>query len=129
MRIDNWESALAKYIADSQGLSFVWGRNDCTLWAAKWVDIATGSTFYNEWSELYNNEAEAQALIEANGKSSIKEMIDERLPPKAIPRISRGDVVMFNGAVGICDGLKSVFMQQSGLEYLHTLKCEYGWGV
>jgi hypothetical protein len=129
MRIDNWESALAKYIADSQGLSFVWGENDCTLWAAKWVDIATGSTFYSEWAGLYNNEAEAQAIIAGSGKSSITEMIDERLPAKPIPRIGRGDIVMFNGAVGICEGIKSVFMQQSGLEYVSTLQCEYGWGV
>lgn len=39
MRKQGWETALAEYIAKQQDTPFVWGQNDCILFASRAADI------------------------------------------------------------------------------------------
>lgn len=58
------EEHLRAYLQDACEQPAVWGESDCTSWAAKWVEVATGKTVRRpHWS----SRREAQALIAKAG--------------------------------------------------------------
>ena len=42
MRKQNWQHLLGEHVARHQSTSFDWRANNCTTFAASWVNIATG---------------------------------------------------------------------------------------
>ena len=41
-RVDNWGTLLNQYLIDRSLMPFSWGLNDCVMFAADWVELATG---------------------------------------------------------------------------------------
>lgn len=130
MRIDKWEDALADYLAVSQSLTFEWGVNDCSLWAARWVDLVTGSNHALDWQGLYGDEESANALMLERGFVNCEAIADANLSIKHVKKAGRGDLMLHeSGALGICDGRRSYFLAPTGLSAVLTITCKKAWTV
>lgn len=58
---------LDRFLADERGSPFVWGTDDCCLFIGRWVVLATGSRFMDDWTGTYHDEAGARQRLEAVG--------------------------------------------------------------
>ncbi len=79
------------------GVPVVWGESDCTAWAARWVEFATGKKLdLPKW----NSRRDAQRLIAEAG--SLEALWDEHLAKVGIYQTSEarwGDVGIMNTTV------------------------------
>lgn len=131
MRIEGWENVLQEYIEQARSLSFVWGENDCCLWASKFVDSITGTTYADDWLGFYDDEEGANALMALRGFNYPHDIVNSHLPKIQVSAAKRGDLVMNkDGCIGICDGRKSFFLAVGrGLVADETLSCRRAWKV
>ncbi len=130
MRKEGWEKILHDHLATTK--PFVWGENDCALWCADWVLKATGEDFSVDWRGKYFSEETLQTLMMEAGFTTAEEIADSTafsiIP---ITFSQRGDVVLHptQGCLGICNGMFSHFLTESGLTRVSTLKCKKAWRV
>lgn len=130
MRNQRWESTLASYLEQSSKIAFQWGVNDCALWVARYYDQLTGSTLSDEWAGLYDTEEGADQLLQERGYKSVTDIVDVFLPSKSLKFAQRGDIVAFNGALGICDGRRSyILTKERGMFPILTSNCQRIWTV
>ncbi len=129
MRIDNWESALNKYIDKMSRVPFEWGKTDCCAMAGNWVDIALNSNVNNY---KCSNAKEAAKIIAENG--GVSGIADKHLERIDIKQAKRGDIIQSyedkkRAALGICMGEFSVFKSKNSILRIKTLDCIAAWGV
>lgn len=62
-RLPDWRPRLDAWIAAAQGQVFVYGVQDCALFAAGAVEAMTGIDLAAEWRGRYASEAEGRALV------------------------------------------------------------------
>jgi hypothetical protein len=119
-RIEKWDFALRKFLHERKSLPFVWGQNDCALFAADAVLALTGFDPAAQWRG-YQSEEEAKALIRAVG--SMEALFTQGMgkPPHQNWRMAaRGDVALINlkgtlsGAVVDTTGRFLMAVQLSG---------------
>jgi len=131
MKNEGWEKLFYQYIEDSRALSFSWGEHDCALWAAGFVDLATGSSLTEQWAGFYDTEEGADALLHERGFADLEALADSLGTPVPIKKAQRGDIVLHaSGALGICGGRRSHFLTvDNGLVAVMTLTCIKAWSI
>ncbi|MCU1324987.1 MAG: hypothetical protein JWN34_357 [Bryobacterales bacterium] len=130
MRIEGWEGRLAAHISGARGIEFAWGQHDCVMWCARWIEICRGDNFYRDRLGQYHDEASALAFMHANGFTDYAAIASAHLTEVPVPLAQRGDIVQReNGALGICNGLKSHFIAPQGVLTENTLACIRAWKV
>lgn len=103
-------------------MPFEWGKNDCCLFAADWVERCTGIDPAAELRGKYSSALSAGRLLEEmGGVRGIIRAIGEPIGMKRIDGThdQRGDLVVAdtgNGeSIGICIGSHAAFVGSSGL--------------
>jgi hypothetical protein len=121
MRHENWPSRLSDFIGAASGRPFSWGSSDCCLFAADWVQEATGIDPAAEYRGRYRTEAGAARLLNRLG-GSVEAAVDKALGmPLTSPLLAqRGDIALVDGALGIVIGGEVALMSEAGL-VLHPL--------
>jgi hypothetical protein len=111
MRHEDWGKRLRETVEQWRAEPFVWGQNDCCMFAARCVDAITGSEWVADLQSCYTDEASARAYIAAEG--SIKDSVTRRLG-EPVPRLMarRGDVCLVETETGpslaVCVGASVV---------------------
>jgi hypothetical protein len=131
-RVNNWERLLAEFIKARQHVPFERGVHDCCLFAADWVQLATGIDFAGQFRGRYHDDESALLIIESAG--GLVELVAGLLgEPCPIAQAGRGDIVAVSygatGAIGICCGQYSVFVGHDRMYRLPTSKCEAAWRI
>lgn len=129
MRFENWESLLNRHIEEARGIAFEWGVHDCALWCAEWVRRATGEDFATVWRGRYTSEDELKALLHAMDITGPEGIADEVLTEVAVGFAKRGDIVLWSGCLGICNGVVSHFLTDRGVVRIRTRNCQKAWTV
>jgi hypothetical protein len=130
-RCENWPSILSGFLKAREGAPFVWGENDCCLFAADAILAITGEDVAADVRGVYTTEAEAEALVEgAGGLAALAARAGERcLPSEA----RRGDVVLTDqNCLGIVDdsGRRvAVYVEGRGLSRLPASCIRSAWRV
>jgi len=131
-RLENWPKLLSNYLTMQRFEPFVWGENDCLCFAAKAVQAMTGADFMAAFP-AYETEAEARAILEANG--GVMAIINTCLgePSMQIKKASRGDValvMMPDATAGIVDdtGQRIAVVTKAGLLRVPLTKAIRVWG-
>ena len=98
MRIQNWESTLEAFIQSRLGTPFIWGENDCCLFACDAVALITGIDPAKTWRGKYNNRESALHLAQVRNCNSVydiaKSMADEYGFQEQSPKmVTRGDII------------------------------------
>jgi hypothetical protein len=125
---ENWNEILDTYTQENH--VFSWGENDCCLFAAKWVLLSTGQDFYNLNLNKYSDALEAENYLAELGFDTHLDLVDSVLSPINKRMARRGDIIATQqNALGICLGVKSIFLNESGLIFIPTLLNKKAWRV
>lgn len=112
VRIEGWELKLSDYISNSKDVIFEWGKNDCTIFTAKAVEVITGYDFYSQYLG-YKTKEDAQKIIDENG--GFAKLVSKHLgnPHNNFLSAKRGDLAMVK-CPDVCLG----FVDDSGSKVL-----------
>lgn len=113
-RYRDWEARLDAYFRATAERAFVWGGNDCALWACAGIAAETGidpsAPFRTERRLYYTTDrgaARAMKRFAGGGLAEVAEKIAaEHGAPEVPPTYAgRGDLVLFVGGLGPTLGL------------------------
>lgn len=114
-RVSNWETALADYLAPLMATAELkWGTMDCALFGAGAVLVMTGFDGAAAFRGKYSTATGSVRALKRYGAGSLEATFDAALPERPIGFARRGDLVMYDGAVGVCIGADALFMPREG---------------
>jgi hypothetical protein len=130
-RTSIWEHALADYLAGQREAIFKWGSNDCALFTAGAVAAMTGTDPLGSVRGKWRSQAGAGRAIRQAGFASIEDWVSSLFDPVEPVFVQRGDIVMIDGALGICIGKDAVFLAEEapGLNRRPIAHCARAWRV
>ncbi len=134
-RLPDWPELLAEKIDDARNLPFIWGKNDCCLFAAHCVEIITGIDLAGDYRN-YKTKAEALLLLKKyGGVVGIAEAIAEEhgIPEVSALHAQRGDVCLFDigrgDTLGVVAGEHIFAPGQNGLLGFPVLQAVRAWRI
>lgn len=131
MRLNDWQQRYSDFVALRMSAPFVWGSNDCCLFAADCVKAMTGVEHAKELRG-YETALQAARIIEdAGGLSAIA---TAALGPSVTPAYAAvGDVVLIENAdremLAICNGVNVIAPGESGIVALGMESALAVWKV
>lgn len=130
MRPQDWPAQLDAAVGEARRTPFAWGVHDCVSFTAGWFKAMTGRDVYAPFRGQYDTETGALKLMAANGVRDMAAagafLFGDPVPPA---RLGRGDIVLADGALGLCLGAGGVFLGPFGLLFLRRDKFLTGWKV
>lgn len=102
-RFEDWPTRLDRFLLARKSEPFVWGKNDCCLFAADAILAMTGEDFAVRFRGKYDDLKGAVKILHELGKSpdSISELpVDFGLEEVPIAYAQRGDVVLIDEQFG-----------------------------
>lgn len=106
-KLPNWQARLLTTIEELKETPFVWGQNDCCIFAAKCIDAQYGTEIAPGVVGEYDSELSCKRYMIKRAKSaSLATVLDTFLPVRVEKKYAqRGDVVTFEGALGLTAGV------------------------
>jgi hypothetical protein len=153
IRIEGWESRLHALVEDARRRPYELGTHDCMQFALAGVQALTGRDLAAELAPLtpdgkgigpgsYLTERQAYTLMRAVAKARGLEVQGHPLPavvtavlgpPVTMPRVHRGDVVLYDDPsgphLGLCLGSQVAVLAVAGLIFPTRAQCVQGWSV
>jgi hypothetical protein len=114
VRLSDWEARLNAHLTQMQGEVFAWGKTDCCMFAAGVVIAQTGVDPIPEFRGRYTTKMGAAKALIKYGNGDLESTIAAKFEDRPIGYARRGDLVMHDGAVGVCVGADAMFMGQEG---------------
>ena len=134
-RLPNWPELLAGKIDAARQQPFIWGKNDCCLFAAHCVEIITGVDLVGDYRS-YKTKAEALRLLKKyGGVAGIAEAIakEQGIPKVSALHAQRGDVCLFDigrgDTLGIVAGEHIFAPGPKGLIGFPVLQAVRAWRI
>lgn len=126
MRLPDWEARLSAYIAEKRSEAFAWGRHDCCTFSAGAVEAITDTDPMPEFRGKYDT---ALGSARALGGRTLEQVLDEKFEETPIGFAQRGDLVFFDGCVGVVSGDYGWFVAEEGLERVRRPFWAKAWRV
>lgn len=100
-RFEDWPTRLDAFFLSRKNEPFVWGKNDCCLFAADAIVAMTGEDFAARFRGTYDDLKSAVKILREMGKS-ISGLASDLAKLEEIPILfaQRGDVVLIDGELG-----------------------------
>lgn len=123
------------FIADKRDRPFVWGKQDCCLFAADWVRLVTKVDPAQALRGKYRTELGAKRALKRAGFNAIEDIANDRLGQSLAPlQLTRGDIALVMNHVdeptlGIVWGAIVWVMTPSGVSHLAVDQVIKGWRV
>jgi hypothetical protein len=128
-RLPDWERLLGEYVQSVASEVFSWGF-DCFQMSMSAVEAMTGVHPAPHLVGGYSDRKGAAQVLRDRGNGTLLKTMDAlfvRCPPGMA---RRGDLVMTQGAVGICMGAFGLFLtEKSGLTRIPRGEFSHGWRV
>jgi hypothetical protein len=129
-RLPDWLTRLGALVASRLDSPFVWGRNDCCLWAADAVQAVTGVDLAADLRGTYRSQRGALRTI--NRAGGLAALCDQRLGPEVRPTMAQvGDVGLVDegaqGALVVNLGLHWMGYGAHGLQPVMTDRVMRAW--
>ena len=135
MRYHDWPERLFTVVKKAKQSTFVWGENDCALFACDCVKAMTGIDHASKARGKYKTEKGAwRALAKIEGVKTLPELADKYLGSRIdLVNAKRGDVVSLivdsAEALGIVVGSCAVFLTINGARTVPLHECILAWEV
>ncbi len=133
MRCEDWPERLIDEINAAREKPFAWGMHDCVLFTADCIHSMTGTDPMADIRGSYDTEFGAARVLHEHGYRSIGDAITGHFHLEQRDTTStaqRGDVLLYDGAVGICIGDVGVFLsREGGLTHIPIHFCAAAWRV
>lgn len=132
MRKPDWPIILDREIQAAKTLPFSYGEHDCATWAFDLRhSLIGGENPADRWRGRYRTEKGCARVMKRLGWSTVEEGALELLgnPLASVLMAQRGDIVLMDGALGICIGSEAAFVGVNGLEASPLRACQTAWRV
>lgn len=131
VRLSDWEARLSAYLAGMADVDLVYGKTDCCMFAAGAVIALTGEDPMPEFRGRYRSAAGASRALRTIGAGDLASTLSAKFESKPIGFAQRGDLVMHDGAVGVCVGADALFvpLEGSGLVRVPRRDWSAAWAV
>jgi hypothetical protein len=104
MRQVNWQMNLLNVIEAADKRPFLWGENDCLLFAADCVKAMCGDDLAAAYRGTYNSELTAKkVLLKTHG--TLEKAIGAFLPEVHVKLAQRGDIAVIDNGGNRCAGV------------------------
>lgn len=131
LRPDGWEARLAAVIGAARTRPFVWGRHDCTTWAAEVVEAVSGVAVRPWWAGCYRTARGARAHLKRMGFEDLAIAVTALTgrAPVGPETAQRGDLVLKadERALGVCIGRDALFLDLEGLSVAPMTAVRMAW--
>lgn len=128
-RVSNWEQLLSDYIEIKRDAPFVYGENDCCMFAAGAVLAITGTDPMEEFRGQYNSLATSVRALKEIGSGDLESTIDGKFPQIPVGLAHRGDIAFFDGSLGVVMDGYAWFVSDDGLERVPRGMWDKTWSV
>lgn len=115
-----------KYIEDNKGKTFKYGVWDCFVFVERYYYMRTGREYFNELKNRYTSLRGYLKVLKNEGYESVTDLMDNNFCSTSLSLAKRGDVVVYNDCLGLCDGIYSIFLNQDNnfdYSFIQTNKC------
>lgn len=109
-RLPDWVDRLADFITETRDVPFVWGQQDCALWAAAAAAAQTGEDRAADFRGQYDTHAGALQALRDIGSGTLLKTYQARYPEKPKANAMRGDLIWNGFAIGVCMGGYALFL-------------------
>lgn len=114
----------ADYITQNLNKPFVWGQQDCVLFAARWVEIATGRNVLYDVEPWFSEAGAIRVLRSFSGFQSIMD--------RKFPRINQhlavdGDMALHKNCLRLYSGRHICSPGEAGLVFFSRMEAECAW--
>lgn len=146
-RFEDWPTRLDAFIASRMKSPFVWGEQDCCMFAGSAVNAMTGVDLCARFREKYSTASGAAKILWDTETHSIRVLMQFtaelwRLPEIPVSFAQRGDLVLIeqkrNGnqarmehGMGIVslDGTEAWAAGAEGIVTVPVLRCQLAWKI
>lgn len=130
MRKENWPVLLNERIDHYRNHAVAYGSMDCWLFCAQIIDAMTGKELAADAKGYYTTlRGGLRRAKKLYGATKLEDIPAHFFPEMPVKQASRGDVVFYDGCLGICNGKYSHFLGESGLVVVPTINCQKAWRV
>lgn len=131
MRPDDWPGLLDGYVQQARILPFAWGTHDCVTFTTSWHRLMTGRDVFEPFRGKYASEDEAFEVMHTRGVRTMDEAGDYLFGAsrERLEFTQRGDIVLAQGALGLCLGARVAMLTVEGMGFLYFSKVEMSWPV
>lgn len=132
VRRPDWPQRLAAFIEARRDMPFEWGRNDCVLFAAAWIEELTGRRLFADvdWTDARSAREKLAAL------GGIRQAARDALGPEVQNwmMIRRGDVAIAEDDAGrevgtVCTGTTLAGPGERGIMHLPLDRAMLVWRI
>ncbi len=115
---------LQAYIQSRLTQPFVWGENDCVLFAIGWLNISTGKNWLAALPP-WSNAKEALRVMQQLG--GLEAEFDRRLTRTVQARARDGDITLIGRTVLLFAGPHIVAPGKQGLVFINRMRAPCAW--
>lgn len=107
---------LSEYLAKAQSTTFRYGRNDCALFAARWVKLRTGRDL--TLGIRHRSLREGLEQLRAAGYQDHIALAAAQLEARdSVLMAQKGDIAVINRSLGIVTGERVALLERRGLAH------------
>jgi hypothetical protein len=129
-RKKNWPVLLSEFIERRRFEPFCWGRQDCCIFAADWILLATGEDLAAKWRGTYSGMCDGLRHVKKVGGVH---HFPQLMGLDRVERAQRGDLAgiatPLGLALGVCLGKKSAYPGHDGLVFVDRIMIRKAWRV
>lgn len=131
-RLADWEQRLGDIVAQRLAQPFVWGSNDCVLFAADCVQAMTDVDLAADWRGQWDDQSSAvRVIVRVGGLEAVVQKLGFRPVPPLFAQ--RGDVVLHRregvDALAVCVGNALAAPGETGLIFFALEHGVVAWHV
>ncbi|MBU2979001.1 hypothetical protein [Alteromonas sp. C1M14] len=125
--------ALTQFILENKNKPFIWGENDCCLFAANALLAQTGYDYAAQYRNRYTTRLGAARVLVNDGHSDLVDVLTSALGDP-VPRLMarRGDVVLVDYEGELTAGImygNVVVQGMNKIETVSPLNIQHVWSV
>jgi hypothetical protein len=113
-----------KYLSKNRNNQFVYGQWDCLEFILGFYSPLQNLSIVKNIRGKYKTKTEYQNLIKENGYKNLHEILKAHLKERPLAYAQFGNIAYHNGAMGIVEGLNSIFLnKEGGYTIIQTNQC------
>jgi len=133
---NHWPDLLADFIAEKRAAPFVWGKNDCCLFACDWILKARGVDLAEDLRGTYSSALSGWRVVRQLG--GVQEIARDRCDKYGFTIVpiglaGRGSVVTcqtrHGSALGVVIGAHAIFPAPISVAHIRVTECEIAWRI
>lgn len=133
MKRSGWKAKLRNLITERASAPFVWGKNDCVLWAGDCYKAISGGDPVAEFRDAYDNEQGAKKAIVDYCGGNLTDAVLQMLGYPNQKKLEDGDIVMVQLAEGDTMGVyadgRAIVVGEKGLIEIPATQIVAHWRV